>query len=149
MPKHRTEYPLAAETALKSTYMDDSMDSVADDQQGIELHKQLSQLWKRAGMQARKWLSNSPVVLSEIPPEDRASEIDLKEGSLPSIKTLGILWQAAKDAFTFKVQPPDNHFSFTKRTFYQKWQLCSIHSGSSHRLSSEPKSCYKTFGLRD
>ena len=46
---HRTEYPLAAETALKSTYMDDSMDSVADDQQGIELHKQLSQLWKRAG----------------------------------------------------------------------------------------------------
>ncbi|XP_067040969.1 uncharacterized protein [Acropora muricata] len=117
---HRTEYPLAAETALKSTYMDDSMDSVADDQQGIELHKQLSQLWKRAGMQARKWLSNSPVVLSEIPPEDRASEIDLKEGSLPSIKTLGILWQAAKDAFTFKVQPPDNHFSFTKRNFLSK-----------------------------
>ena len=35
---HRTQYPLAAETALKSTYMDDSMDSVADDQQGIELH---------------------------------------------------------------------------------------------------------------
>ena len=41
---HRTEYPLAGETALKSTYTDDSMDSVADDQQGIELHKQLSQL---------------------------------------------------------------------------------------------------------
>ena len=55
---HRTEYPLAAETALKSTYMDDSMDSVTDDQQGIEPHKQLSQLWKRAGMQARKRLSN-------------------------------------------------------------------------------------------
>ena len=41
---HRTEYPLAGETALKSTYTDDSMDSVPDDQQGIELHKQLSQL---------------------------------------------------------------------------------------------------------
>ena len=49
---HRTEYPLVAETTLKSTYMDDSMDSVADDQQGIELHNQLTQLWKRAGMQA-------------------------------------------------------------------------------------------------
>ena len=117
---HKTEYPLAAETALKSTYMDDSMDSVADDQQGIELHKQLPELWKRAGMQARKWLSNSPVVLSEIPPEDRASKIDLKEGSLPSIKTLGILWQAAKDAFTFKGQPSDNYFSFTKRNFLSK-----------------------------
>ena len=117
---HRTEYPLVAETTLKSTYMDDSMDSVADDQQGIELHNQLTQLWKRAGMQARKWLPNSPVVLSEIPPEDRASEIDLKDGSLPSIKTLEILWQAAKDAFPFKVQPPDNYFSFTKRNFLSK-----------------------------
>ena len=45
---------------------------VADEQQGIKLHKQLSQLWKRSGMQARNCLSNSPVVLSEIPPEDRA-----------------------------------------------------------------------------
>ena len=117
---HRTEYPLAAETALKSTYMDDSMDSVTDDQQGIELHKQLLQLWKRAGMQAQKWLSNSPVVLSEIPPENRASEIALKEGSLHPIKTLGILWQAAKDAFTFKVQPPDNYYSFMKRNFLSK-----------------------------
>ena len=61
---HRTEYPLAAETVLKSTYMDDSMDSVTNDQKGINLYRQLSQLWKRAEMQARKWLSNSPVVLS-------------------------------------------------------------------------------------
>ena len=27
---HRTEYPLAAETALKSAYMEDSMDSVLE-----------------------------------------------------------------------------------------------------------------------
>ena len=117
---HRTEYPLAAETALKSTYMDDSMDSVSNDEQGIELYKQLSQLWHGAGMHARKWLSNSPVVLNEIPPVDRASEIDLKEGFLPSIKTLGVLWQAAEDVFTFKVRPPDDYFSFTKRNFLSK-----------------------------
>ena len=30
------------------------------------------------------------------------------------------LWQAAKGAFTFKVQPPDNYFSFTKRNFLSK-----------------------------
>ena len=86
---HESEYPLTAETILKSTYMDDSMDSVSDDQQGIELYRQLSQLWKGAGMHARKWLSNSPTVLNEIPSDDRASEIDLKEGHLPCTKTLG------------------------------------------------------------
>jgi len=79
------------------------MDSVSDEQQGIELYKQLSQLWKGAGMCAQKWLSNSPTVLNEIPSDDRASKIDLKEGHLPFSKTLGVLWEAAKDAFTVKV----------------------------------------------
>ena len=96
------------------------MDSVSDDQQGIELYRQLSQLWKGAGMHARKWLSNSPTVLNEIPLDDGASEVDLKEGHLPCTKTLGVLWEAAKDAFTFKIRPPAIYFSFTKRNFLSK-----------------------------
>ncbi|XP_044182031.1 uncharacterized protein LOC122962848 [Acropora millepora] len=43
--KHKDELPLAAEAVSKSTYMDDSMDSVIDDSQGIELYKQLDELW--------------------------------------------------------------------------------------------------------
>ena len=45
-------YPRAAETILKSTYMDDSMDSVENEAEGIELYKQLSELWEKAGMHA-------------------------------------------------------------------------------------------------
>ena len=41
---YRDTYPLAAETILKSTYMDDSMDSVADETRGVELYNQLSNL---------------------------------------------------------------------------------------------------------
>ena len=48
------QYPMAAETILRSTYMDDSMDSVIDEDQGIQLHRQLSQLPTKAGMYARK-----------------------------------------------------------------------------------------------
>ena len=51
---HRTEYRLQAEAALKSTYMDDSVDSMPNDDQGIELYKQLSQLCHGAGMHAQK-----------------------------------------------------------------------------------------------
>ena len=46
--KHQSEFPLGAETVLKSTYMDDSMDSVPDKGTGIELYRELSQLWARA-----------------------------------------------------------------------------------------------------
>ena len=98
---HKSEYPMASETALKSTYMDDSMDSVQDEEKGVQLYHQLAALWNKAGMHARKWLSNSPEVLSAIPLEDRASEIDLDSGKLPTVKTLGILWRAKKDIFQF------------------------------------------------
>ena len=33
---------MASETTLKSTYMDDSMDSVQNDTQGLQLYQQLS-----------------------------------------------------------------------------------------------------------
>ena len=66
---HKEDFPLAAETVLKSTYtdVDNSMDSVSDENQGIELYKQLSELWWKAGIYARKWQSNSPLVLKKNP----------------------------------------------------------------------------------
>ena len=80
------EFPMAAETIQRSTYMDDSMDSVMTEDEGIELHRQLSQLLTKAGMHARKWLSNSPRVLQAIPLSDRKSEVDLDIENLPSTK---------------------------------------------------------------
>jgi len=76
---YEKSYPRAAETSLKSTYMDDSMDSVLTEEQGIDLYEQLSEMWKKAGMHTHKWLSNSPVVLSKIPLQDRMYEIDLNK----------------------------------------------------------------------
>ena len=64
--KHQADHGRATETILKSTYMDDSMDSVQDEKQGIGLYRQLSCLFNKAGMHAHKLLSNSPTVLSEV-----------------------------------------------------------------------------------
>jgi hypothetical protein len=50
--------------------MDDSIDSVESEEEGIELYRQLDALWNLAGMQARKWISNSPKVVSATPEED-------------------------------------------------------------------------------
>ncbi|XP_068738295.1 uncharacterized protein [Montipora capricornis] len=118
--KHKDELPLAAEAVLKSTYMDDSMDSVLDDSQGIELYKQLDELWSKAGMHARKWLSNSSQVLEKIPIKDRASEVDINKDPLPTVKTLGITWLPEEDVFTFKAHPPEENFQLTKRNFLKR-----------------------------
>ena len=60
--------------------MDDSIDSVKNDEEGVELYRQLKELWGIANMHARKWMSNSPKVVEAIPTEERATEIVINSG---------------------------------------------------------------------
>ena len=61
--RFQDRYTLAADTVLKSTFMDDSIDSVEDEPTAETLHKELQELWKNAGMETRKWVSNSKQVM--------------------------------------------------------------------------------------
>ena len=117
---YRTDFPLVAETIDKSTYMDDSMDSIQSAVQGIQLYHQLSALLSKAGMHARKWLSNSSEVLGEIPLEDRKAEVNLNRSQLPCSKTLGVWWRADTDLFTFRENVPEEDMLYTKRNFLKK-----------------------------
>ena len=118
--KYKPDFPLAAETIDKSTYMDDSMDSVQSELQGTQLYHQLSALLLKAGMHARKWFSNSSKVLGEIPLEDRKAEVDLDRSQLPCAKTLGVWWRADRDVFTFKENGPEEDTTSTKGIFLKK-----------------------------
>ena len=100
--KYQSEYSLAAETILKSTYMDDSMDSVPDVKTAIELYNQLSELWGSARMYARKWLSNEPEVLRNIPSSDCATEVDLDRVELPQVKSWEFFGALRKMYLSFK-----------------------------------------------
>ncbi|KAG1689896.1 hypothetical protein GQR58_007653 [Nymphon striatum] len=81
---------LAADTVLISTYMDDSMDSVETELKYIALYRQLSTVWKVAGMHARKWITNSREVLKEIPKEGQLSNFSLDKDRLPILNTLAV-----------------------------------------------------------
>ena len=113
-------YERTSETVLQSTYMEDSMDSVVNENEGISLYKQLSELWTKAGMRAHKWLSNSQAILEVIPPQDRASQLELHENWSLAVKTLGIIWNAKEDNFTFKSKQIESHFQPTKRNVLKK-----------------------------
>ena len=63
--KHMHELGLAAETVLKSCYMDDCLDSVDSVEKALNLYHELIELWGRANMLARKWMSNSTEVLEK------------------------------------------------------------------------------------
>ena len=103
---HDEKFTLAAETVIKSTYMDDSLDSTRDNAKAVQLSHLLQGLWEKAGMKARKWLSNSPEVLKVIPQELGAFEIDLNYNALQLTKTFENLWSAQEDVFSFHVATP-------------------------------------------
>ena len=116
---YQKEFPHASTTVCKSTYLDDSLDSVRDNQTAIQLFEELQRLWAKAGMKTRKWLSNSSEVLTKIHQELRAYEINLKD-SLPTAKTLGILWQAQQDVLTFQAKKLPEEEKLTKRIILSK-----------------------------
>ena len=116
---YQKEFPPASTTVCKSTYIDDSLYSVRDNQMAIQLFEELQGLWAKAGMKARKWLSNSPEVLTKIPQELRAYEINLKD-RLPTAKTLGILWRAQQDVLTFQAKKLPEIDKLTKRIILSK-----------------------------
>ena len=61
--------------------MDDSMDSVLNEVEGINLYKELSELWKMAGMYTHKQRSNSSALMDKIPIEERACKLEFDENS--------------------------------------------------------------------
>ena len=54
-------------------------------------------------MHARKWISNSTIVLEQIQSEDRAGRVEILEKHLPEVKTLDVQWLPQNDQFTFTV----------------------------------------------
>ena len=71
-------------------------------------------------MHTRKWLSNSPQVLEQIPIEDKASEVDINKDPQPAVKTLVITWLPEEDVFTFNKNPPEENFQLTKQNFLER-----------------------------
>lgn len=105
------------------SYMDDSMDSVPTDAQGIELYHQLNELYQKTDTYPHKWLSNSVKVLEHIPVQKRATNVQLDQSNhLPGVKTLGLQWLSNEDVFTFNGQLLKNNLQPTKRNFLKrKW----------------------------
>lgn len=139
-------YPRAAETVLKSMYMD----SVNSDSEGIELYNQLSELWSKEGRYARKWLSNSKSVLKCIPEGDHAKEVNLNDdGNLSTIKTLGIMWQSSDDVFAFNSNRQVIVLSTQREIVLAKLQCYLIHWDLLRSTRSKLKCYFKKCGHRD
>ena len=111
---NQKNYPRAAETIQKSTYMDDCLDSVESVVEAKQLSHELLDLWKEANMNARKWISNEMEALTDIPEENLGSTFMFEADSV-GIKTLGVGWNNINDSFFFTAKNISLANKITKR----------------------------------
>ena len=103
----KEKFPRAAETVEKSTYMDDSLDSVNSNNEGKTLEMEISDLWNEANMQAHKWFSNSEEVLKSIKPGEKRKETETH--------VLGVIWDTSNDTLRIEWTSEKMIDTFTKR----------------------------------
>ncbi|GFV75187.1 integrase catalytic domain-containing protein [Trichonephila clavipes] len=93
----KSRFPLASETLLYDTYMDDIVSGAPDLETAQQLQSQLKDALQSCGMNLHKWSSNSPELLNSSLSSDVehsfSTDIDL------SVKTLGISWKPFEDCF--------------------------------------------------
>ncbi len=115
----KEKYPLASETVIKSTLVDDNLDSAHTVEEAKALAVELKELYAEAGMSLGKVVSNSKEVLDCFGEEEKSPSINVaafctKDLQLPLVKTLGVVYSGEEDVFAFALSRPDEEV-WTKR----------------------------------
>ena len=108
-------YPRAVEMIIRSTIVDDHIDSVPTDEEAVELIAQLVEIHANIGLKIAKFNSNSASVSANLPEGTSKSESMVSfdsyvsetayapgtEKKMPQVRTLGQQWNMIGDYFTF------------------------------------------------
>lgn len=97
-----TDLPLASSALLNATYVDDIATGDQDFDEVVKLKDDLITLLKRGGFELRKWASNEPKLLSDLPEsylQTNDFSLDLENDT--TLKILGLRWNPGKDNFFY------------------------------------------------
>ena len=109
-------FPKTSKAALSDFYVDDILSGANSVNDVISLQKELTAMLNAGGMHLRKWCSNCPELLKNIPQCDLELVPTNDDNSANStIKTLGIIWNPSTDNLSFKIHKKLNLPPFTKR----------------------------------
>lgn len=108
-------YPIAANRTIHDMYVDDFISGCDSLEDAKNLQRDMVQLFKRGGFNLRKWSSNSPEILDNIPLTSREADTYLNICRDNVIKTLGIYWHTILDELHFTINISEQPQNLTKR----------------------------------
>lgn len=96
-------------------YVDDVLTGADNITEAKVLQHELISLLKSGGFHLRKWASNEPTLVENLPIEFREPRSDKFFSEDESMKALGVRWHPALDHFSFKYNATNAKFPATKR----------------------------------
>ena len=96
----------------KGFYVDDCLTTASNDEEGIQLIKNLREMLGKGGFHLTKWISNSQEVIESVEPDERAkvvAKVDIGDASTERV--LGMRWNVQTDHFEFNVRIPEKPFT--------------------------------------
>lgn len=100
-------FPAAAAILKKNCFVDNIFGGHSEEEGLIQLQKELIQLLQKGGFELRKWASNSPQLLANLPVEYYEKPLTVTPADGPQFSVLGLLWKPNIDAFTYRVKLND------------------------------------------
>ncbi|XP_018402192.1 PREDICTED: uncharacterized protein LOC108779302, partial [Cyphomyrmex costatus] len=98
------QFPVAQSVLRNQIYVDDCIFGADDKPLARQIRNQLISLLQKGGFLLRKWASNCPTLLNDLP----VNEKSLNQGKIlqsdESFKVLGVTWLPATDAFQFSIE---------------------------------------------
>ena len=97
--------PRLADVISRSFYMDDFYLSGSTKDEVLQTASRVESTLKGSGFELGKWMSNDATVIEHWPVASRANALKIFgpeiQGPLPTVKALGVAWDARLDTFTF------------------------------------------------
>ncbi|XP_058816139.1 uncharacterized protein LOC131679424 [Topomyia yanbarensis] len=110
-------HPRASSVLVQDFYVDDYIGGASTVQAAIQLRKELADLTSRGGFPLRKWCSNRPEVLADIPANQLGTNLSISFELTPGeeVKALGITWDPKTDHLLFAFDIDENCENWTRR----------------------------------
>ncbi|XP_058826837.1 uncharacterized protein LOC131686859 [Topomyia yanbarensis] len=99
-------------------YMDDFLSGADSVENARRLKHEVQNLMAKGGFQLRKWSSNAPEALEDLPAKATDGPSMFYFEKEPKVKTLGVAWETDVDRFCIEVRDVKNNEQWTKRKIF-------------------------------
>ncbi|XP_049871172.1 uncharacterized protein LOC126370378 [Pectinophora gossypiella] len=106
LSEDESDLHLAHSIVQSDMYIDDIVTGFPDFQQALQAKSEIIDLLGRGQMELRKWASNCPELLADLPPEHcLTNQVSMDVEKSHTLKVLGLIWDPQSDTFSFEVKP--------------------------------------------